>query len=66
MKYGGVEVQLLIFLTLSLDGQWLASHSMGKEPPLPIGQVAGLAPDVAGKEKTPHLAWNQINIPNIL
>lgn len=37
MKYGGVEVQLLILLTLSLDGQWLASHSTGKEPPLPMG-----------------------------
>ena len=58
MKYGGVEVQLLTFLSLSLDGQWLASHSH-----YPLEKRLGGPQRWAkcgGKEKTLHHAWNYI------
>jgi hypothetical protein len=45
--YGGVDVYIHIFLTSALvGGEWSASRpaalSPGKEPPVPIGQEAGL------------------------
>jgi hypothetical protein len=41
--YGGVDVQMHIFLTSALvGGEWSASHlaasPLGKETPIPIGQ----------------------------
>jgi hypothetical protein len=49
--HGGEEVYLLPFLTSVLDGgEWSASRPgralpPGKEPPVPIGQEAGWAPE---------------------
>jgi hypothetical protein len=43
MAYGGVDVQIHIFLTSALaGGEWSASrpgrfYPQGKEPPVPIG-----------------------------
>jgi hypothetical protein len=47
---GGVDVYIHIFLTLALErGGWLVSRpgrfTLGKEPPVPIGQEAGWAPE---------------------
>jgi hypothetical protein len=49
--YGGVDVQTHVFLTSALAvGEWSASrprplYPQGKEPPVPIGQEAGWAPE---------------------
>jgi hypothetical protein len=50
--YGGVDVQIQIFLTLAIvGGEWSTSRpgrlSPGKEPPAPIGQEARWAPEPA-------------------
>jgi hypothetical protein len=47
--YGGVGVQIYIFLTSALVGEWSASRpgrfTPGKEPPVPIGEEVGWTPE---------------------
>jgi hypothetical protein len=51
VAHGGEEVQLLLILSLGTRwGEWSASRPgralpPGKEPPVPIGQEAGWAPE---------------------
>jgi hypothetical protein len=48
--YAGVDVQIYVFLISALvAGEWSASRPgriiPGKDPPIPIGQEAGWAPE---------------------
>jgi hypothetical protein len=45
--YGGVGVWIHVFLTLEVSGELHAPAALlpGKEPPAPIGQEAGWAPE---------------------
>jgi hypothetical protein len=48
--YGGVDVQIHVFLTSALDGgEWSASSpwrfTCGEKPPVPTGQEAGWGPE---------------------
>jgi hypothetical protein len=58
-----MEVQLHVFLTSVVGGEWSASHpscfTHSKNPPVPIGKKTGYAPEVVWmwwqREKIPQL-----------